>query len=192
MDDRNVWRSRASALVEASLSRPRLNHSREVARLASELCDRFHAEEEKGYIAGMAHDLARELEVAEIFLLAETDGLPMSDWERANPLLLHGRAAAAILLKHTGYDDEEALQAMRDHVPGRGAMGIISRIVFVADFLEPTRDFVSPEFRRRTLGLSLNEMVQAVVGRKIHFVRAEGRDVAPDALALFEELTTHA
>ncbi len=52
MDDRNVWRSRASALVEASLSRPRLNHSREVARLASELCDRFHADEEKGYIAG--------------------------------------------------------------------------------------------------------------------------------------------
>ena len=85
MDDRNVWRSRAAALVEASLSRPRLIHSREVARLASELCDRFHADEEKGYIAGIAHDLARELDVAEMLLLAETDGLPVRDWERANP-----------------------------------------------------------------------------------------------------------
>jgi predicted HD superfamily hydrolase involved in NAD metabolism len=192
MDDRNVWRSRASALVEASLSRPRLNHSREVARLASELCDRFHADEEKGYIAGMAHDLARELDVAEILLLAESDGQPTNEWDRANPLLLHGRAAAAILMKHTGYGDDETLQAMRDHVTGRGGMGVISRIVFAADFLEPTRDSVSPEFRRRTLGLSLNEMVQAVVGRKIHFVRAEGREIAPAAQVLYEELTAHA
>src|SRR5208283_1341361 len=110
MDDRNVWRSRAAALAEASLSRPRLMHSREVARLASELCDRFHADEEKGYIAGISHDLARELDVAEMLLLAEKDGLPLRDWERSNPLLLHGRAAAAILTKHTGYVDEEALQ----------------------------------------------------------------------------------
>jgi predicted HD superfamily hydrolase involved in NAD metabolism len=192
MDDRNVWRSRASALVEASLTRPRLNHSREVARLASELCDRFHADEEKGYIAGMAHDLARELDVAEILLLAESDGAPVSDWERERPLLLHGRAAAAILLKHTGYGDEETLQAIRDHVTGRGAMGPISKIVFAADFLEPTRDFVSPEFRRRTLALSLDEMTLAVLDRKLHYVRADGREVAPGALALHQELTTHA
>jgi len=192
MDDRNVWRSRASALVEASLTRPRLNHSREVARLSSELCDRFHADEEKGYIGGMAHDLARELDVAEILLLAESDGAPVSDWERARPLLLHGRAAAAVLLKHTGYSDGETLQAIRDHVTGRGSMGPISKIVFAADFLEPTRDFVSPEFRRRTLALSLDEMTLAVLERKLHYVRADGREVAPGALALHQELTTHA
>ena len=157
MDDRNVWRSRASALVEASLSKPRLSHSREVARLASELCDRFHADEEKGYIAGMAHDLARELDPAEILLLAETDGIPLSDWERERPLLLHGRAAAAVLTKHTGYGDAETLQAIRDHVTGRGSMGTISKIVFAADFLEPTRDFVSPEFRVVDAGLCFDK-----------------------------------
>jgi len=192
MDDRNVWRSRASALVEASLSRPRLNHSREVARLASELCDRFHADEEKGYIAGMAHDLARELDVGEILLLAESDGAPISDWERARPLLLHGRAAAAVLTKHTGYTDPDTLQAIRDHITGRGSMGPISKIVFVADFLEPTRDFVSPEFRRRTLALSLDEMTLAVLERKLHYVRAEGLEVAPAAQSLHQELTRHA
>jgi HD superfamily phosphohydrolase YqeK len=115
----------------------------------------------------------------------------MNDWERANPLLLHGRAAAAILTKHTGYADPDALQAIRDHVTGRGSMGPISKIVFVSDFLEPTREFVSPEFRRRTLGLSLDEMTLAVLERKLHYVRAESREVAPAALALYEELTSH-
>ena len=191
MDDRNIWRSRAAALVEASLSRPRLSHSREVARLSSELCDRFHADEDKGYIAGISHDLARELEPSELLLLAERDGLPLRDWERANPILLHGRAAAAVLTKHTGYDDAETLQAIRDHVTGRGGMGPISKIVFAADFLEPTRDFVSPEFRRRTLGLSLDEMVLAVLERKIHFVKAASREIAPDAQALRQELKSN-
>ena len=191
MDDRNVWRSRAAALAEASLSRPRLTHSREVARLASELCDRFHADEEKGYIAGIAHDLARELDPAEMLLLAERDGLPVRDYERANPLLLHGRAAAAILTKHTGYEDAEALQAIRDHVTGRCSMGLLSKIVFSADFLEPTRDFISPEFRRRTLGLSLDEMVLAVLERKIHYVKSAAREIAPDAQALHAELKTN-
>ena len=192
MDDRNVWRSRSAALVEASLSRPRLIHSREVARLSSELCDRFHADEEKGYIAGISHDLARELDISEMLLLAERDGLPLRDWERSNPLLLHGRAAASILTKHTGYADEEALQAIRDHVTGRGSMGPISKIVFAADFLEPTREFVSPEFRRRTLALSLDEMVLAVLDRKIHFVKAASQEVAGDSMTLREELTSHA
>ena len=192
MDDRNLWKSRAAALVEASLSRPRIGHSREVARLACELCDRFHADEERGYISGMAHDLARELDVAEILLLAESDGLPVRDWERAYPLLLHGRAAAAILRKHTGYTDPEALQAIRDHVTGRGSMGTISKIVFAADFLEPTRDFVSPEFRRRTIMLSLDEMVFAVLERKMHFVRQEKREITPDSRDLHKELATHA
>jgi nicotinate-nucleotide adenylyltransferase len=192
MDDRNLWRSRVSAIVEASLSRPRLHHSREVARLASELCDRFHADEEKGYIAGMAHDLARELDSAEMLLAAESDDMPVREWERAIPMLLHGRAAAAILTKHTGYGDPETLQAIRDHVTGRGSMGPISKIVFVADFLEPTRALVSPEFRRRTMGLSLDEMTLAVLERKIHYVRAGGREISPDSRALHEELASHA
>jgi predicted HD superfamily hydrolase involved in NAD metabolism len=192
MDERNVWRSRTSALAEASLTRPRLSHSREVARLASELCDRFHADEEKGYIAGMTHDLARELAVAEMLLLARTDGAPVSDWEETHPLVLHGRAAAAVLTKHTGYAEPETLQAIRDHITGRPSMGLISKIVFAADFLEPTRDFVSPEFRRRTLGLSLDEMVLAVLDRKIHFVRAQSGEISVDSLALRTELTSHA
>ena len=192
MDERDVWRSRAAALAEASLSRPRLSHSREVARLASELCDRFRVDEEKGYIAGICHDLARELDVSEIALLCREDGRPIEQWEKDHPMLLHGRAAAAILRKDTGYSDPEVLDAIRDHITGRGGMSSLSRIVFAADYLEPTREFVSPEFRRRTLGLSLDEMTLAVLERKLHHVRAQSQEIVPAAQALLEELTRHA
>ena len=70
-------------------------------------------------------------------------------------------------------------------------MGTISKIVFAADFLEPTRDFVSPEFRRRSMALSLDEMVLAVLERKMHFVRQDKREITPDSRALHEELAAH-
>jgi nicotinate-nucleotide adenylyltransferase len=181
-----------AALVEASLSRPRLAHSREVARLACELCVRFSLDEDKGYIAGIAHDLAREKDSAELLSLAGSDGMPVTDGEKAAPALLHGRAAAFLLERLTEYADPEVLQAMRDHVTGRGGMGPLSRVLFVADFLEPTRDFVSPEFRRRTTGLSLDEMVLAVLERKMYYVRAASGVLAPDSLALHGELRENA
>ncbi len=186
--DRLVWRSRVAALVEATLSRPRVAHSREVARLACELCERFRVDEDCGYIAGIAHDLAREKDPAGMASLAAEDGRPVSDLERASPLLLHGRASAYLLEKLAGYGDAAVLEAVRDHVTGRGGMGPLSRILFVADFLEPTREFVSPEFRRRTSGLSLDEMVLAVLERKMHYVRAAGGVLAPQSLALHREL----
>jgi nicotinate-nucleotide adenylyltransferase len=163
-----------------------------VARLACELCVRFRVDEDKGYIAGIAHDVAREKDEAELLSLAGSDGFPVSDGERAAPVLLHGRASAFLLERLAQYTDPEVLQAMRDHVTGRGGMGPLSRILFVADFLEPTRDFVSPEFRRRTSGLSLDEMVLAVLERKMHYVRAASGVLAPDSLALQKELRENA
>jgi nicotinate-nucleotide adenylyltransferase len=190
--DSTVWRSRVAALVEASLSRARIAHSREVARLACELCGRFGVDEDRGYIAGIAHDLAREKDPSEMAGLCQTDGQGVSALEKANPLLLHGRASAFLIERLAGYSDPEVMQAVRDHVTGRGGMGLLSRILFVADFLEPTRDFVSPEFRRRTSGLGLDEMVLAVLERKMLYVRAASAPLAPDSLALYQELKPHA
>jgi predicted HD superfamily hydrolase involved in NAD metabolism len=190
--DSTVWRSRIAALVEASLSRPRIAHSREVARLACELCGRFRVDEDRGYIAGIAHDLAREKDLSEMAALCQADGQGVSALEQANPLLLHGRASAFLIERLAGYSDPEVMQAVRDHVTGRGGMGMLSRILFVADFLEPTRDFVSPEFRRRTSGLGLDEMVLAVLERKMHYVRAASAPLAPDSLALYQELKPNA
>jgi len=191
MDER-VWRSRAAALVEATVSKKRLAHSREVASLACELCERFRCDGDKGYIAGIAHDLAREKSPAELVSLCEGDGLPICEYEKENPLLLHGRASAVLLAQCSGYSDPEVLQAIRDHVAGRGSMGALSRILFAADFLEPTRDFVSPEFRRRTRDLPLDAIVLAVLERKLYYVRAEGRRAVPESLVLYEELKEHA
>jgi nicotinate-nucleotide adenylyltransferase len=183
--------ARVERMVRGAIGGPRFEHCRSVARLAHRLCARFGVEPEKGSIAGLAHDAAREKAPDEILRLCALDGLPISSEERANTVLIHGRASAAMLSSLTGYDDPEVLQAIRDHVTGRPAMGALSGILFVSDFLEPTRGFLEEGLREGILSLPLDAMVLAVLGRKIQYVREMGGTTVPASEILFQELTGH-
>jgi len=175
-------------LVRNTVSAERYAHSRAVAELAADLGRRFGVEPQTCFAAGLAHDMARELPAAEILDLCGSDRQPVTSWERANPVLLHGRAAA-VILRENGYDQPDVLQAIEDHVTGRPGMGALSKILFASDFLEPTRDFLTPEFRERTLGLDLDAMVLAVLKRKIQYVESESAYVAEASISLLEELS---
>jgi predicted HD superfamily hydrolase involved in NAD metabolism len=176
------------AMTRRTLSGPRFEHCRATAVLAGLLCERFGEKPVKGFIAGLAHDAARETGPSEIIRLCGSDGLPISGEEMANPILLHGRAAAVMVTRDCGCGDPDVLQAIRDHVTGRPSMGPLSRILFVSDFLEPTREFIDKAFRERMLSLDLDAMVLAVLERKIQFVRCEGGRVTPESEILHKEL----
>jgi nicotinate-nucleotide adenylyltransferase len=177
------------ALARSSLGEARYLHSRRVADLAAELCSRWGEEPERGCLAGLGHDLARERPPAEILALARRDGSGVSPLERDHPLVMHGRAAA-VIMQESGVSDQAVLQAVRDHVCGRPSMGTLSRILFAADYLEEGRDFHEEEARQRLLALPLDRMVLAVVEAKIRYVGPPS--VAAASLALYEELKRHA
>ncbi len=179
-------------LARQSLSGGRYQHSRRVASLAAELCARHGLDPEGGYLAGLGHDVSRELPGQEILGLAGQDGEEISPLEKLYPVLVHGRASAVLLSTSAGISFTDVLQAVRDHVCGRPAMGALSRILFAADFLEEGRDFHQEGARRRMLALPLDATVLAVVERKIHYVRAAGEPVQPASLALYEELRGNA
>jgi predicted HD superfamily hydrolase involved in NAD metabolism len=180
------------ALARESLGDARYRHCLRVAELARELCLRFALEGERGYLAGLGHDVARELEGERITALAEADGAGITALEARHPMLLHGRASAQLLSVGAGVADAGVLQAVRDHVAGRPGMGPLSCAVMAADYLEPGRDFITEGDRRRILGLTLGGMVRSVLEGKIHYVRAGGRPVSASTLLLLEELKRHA
>ena len=164
--------------LEARLCAKRLAHSEAVAALARELCGRFGAPDRSGYLAGLAHDIARELPIAEITALASRDGRPVSRDEEQMPILLHGRAGAVVLETELGINAPELLDAVRDHVTGRPGMGTISGIVYAADFLEPGRGFLAETERLRLLSGELRAMVRSVLEKTVEHLELRGRSVA--------------
>jgi predicted HD superfamily hydrolase involved in NAD metabolism len=176
----------AVALLQARLSPARRFHSLGAAGFAALLCVRHGLDPEKGHLAGLVHDLARELPAAELLGLAGGGGfLP---WERAAPVLLHGRAAAVLLRDRYGLSDAEVLTAVADHVTGRPRMPRLSKVLFCADFLEPGRDFADDALRALALELSLEAATALVLEKVFAFLRRRGMWIAPPALDLYEEL----
>jgi nicotinate-nucleotide adenylyltransferase len=158
--------------------------------LASRLARRFGLDCGRAYLAGLAHDLARELPETELLrLCAGGDGAPLEPWETERPVLLHGRAAAVLLGPAF---DPQVREAVADHVTGRPGMSALARLVYVADFLEPGRGFLNPAERRRVLRLALDGQLAWVADRVFEYLRGEGLAIAPPALALSEELKRHA
>jgi predicted HD superfamily hydrolase involved in NAD metabolism len=187
-----AWRPAARAcahLLREHLSRGRARPCRRTAALASRLARRFGVDPCQAWLAGLAHDLARELPEAELLRLAALDGAPLRDWERQRPVLLHGRAAAVLLGAAAGAAVREAVA---DHVTGRPGMSVLARVVYVADFLEPGRGFLKRAERRRVLRLGLNRQTAWVTARVFEYLRREGLAIAPAALGLSEELKGHA
>ena len=156
--------------------------------LAKRLCIRYGTEPDRGRIAGLMHDIAREMNDELLFDLAMADGSKMMSWERKRPVLLHGRAGAVILKIDFGINDSEVLEAVRNHVAGKPGMNLLSKIVFVSDFLEPTRVFIDPEQRNRIMSMDIDSMLAEVLSMIFYHLKSDEKEIAPPSISLYKEL----
>ncbi len=146
------------------LSRHRADHSRRTALFAREMAVQYGQSPEKAFLAGLSHDLAKERPDGELISLAKLyRPEDIREDEIGMPLLLHGRAAAALLAEELGVRDGEILESVTWHITGRAGMEPLSRIIYCADFLEPGRTFLTEEFRRKALSGDLDSAVRTVL-----------------------------
>ena len=147
-----------------SLSRNRAAHSRRTARFARHMASLYGSDEDKAHLAGLCHDLAKEKSPEEIIRLAELyRPEEILEDERRLPLLLHGRAAAGLLIESLNFQDDEILDAITWHITGRVGMSDLAKIVYCADYLETGRSFVTDGFREEALSGDLDQAVKAVI-----------------------------
>lgn len=112
-------------------------------------------------LATWGHDLYRASAPAELLALSKKFGVPVDPADAADPVLLHGPIAAAVLAGRFQVSDEEALAAVRDHTLGLAEMPLLSKILLIADKVEARkrqRDPLMKPIRRlaqRDLDLAL-------------------------------------
>ena len=179
--------------LENNLSPQRLKHSLEVSRLAEKIGTRYSLEPWKCRIAGLAHDMARDLPRVDLVRKALTDGKEIHMEEYDNPILLHGRAAAGILEQEFFMRDEEILNAVREHITGKPGMSLLSKIVFATDFLEPTRDWKDQDGEIATLrkGLymgNIDTVLKEILHKTFEYLKQRNLNVAESAEKLYLEL----
>lgn len=140
----------AEAFARSRLSEGRYEHTLRVAETAEDLALAHDLDADRARLAALLHDAARETG-PEVFLqLADKWRLQVGDPERQSPKLLHGPVAAELARRELGIDDEEVLEAIRAHTTGRPGMEPLALVLYVADKIEPAREYPSVG-RLRTL-----------------------------------------
>ncbi len=174
--------------VKKSVKKKRYEHSLRVAETSYHMCEIYSCDLTKGFIAGLSHDMCKDLDDDEMIKTALRDGNKISDLELKKPSLLHGRAAAVKLREDFGIKDEEVLQAVAFHTLGSEKMCDLAKIVFSADKIEPGRPQSSKEYRTALFKKTLDGLCTAVLEEEFDYLKSKEKEASPQSLAFYNSL----
>ena len=169
----------------------RFEHSVRVAEMCARLCRYYNLDEEKGYLAGIGHDMCKDMPAEQQIDVALRDGRGMLDFEKAHPSLLHGRSAAVLMKEKFLIDDEDILEAVANHTSGAIGMCDLSKCLFLADKIEPGRPQSTDEYRENLFKLSLRDMFLSVFQENYDYICKKGCEVYPGTEDMLEYYKTH-
>ncbi len=172
-----LWRQRVAALVCPG----RFAHIERVASLARAIAQANRLDVRRAYLAGILHDIARDLPDGELLRLAP----PESSIDERHPLAVHGRAGRA-LLEAWGMYDEIVLEAVEDHTTGPRGGNPVAVAVYVADVSEPGRA-VNDDIRLLAMR-DLEAAYRCALSSKVRYLSGRGIEIHPRTLAAYEEL----
>ena len=161
----------------------RYRHTIGVARTADLLAQRHGANPLQARIAGLLHDLARLFSNERLIAECEARGLAIDRFERAHPIVLHARLSAELARESYGVTDPGILNAIRLHTLGSAEMSPLDKIVFLADALEPNRDFPERAALYARALANLDDGVGAVLQSTLRYLEKRGLSIAPQTAA---------
>lgn len=173
-------------VLASCLTPKRYQHTLSVAVTAANLAAVHGINPEKAYLAGMLHDCAKYLNGEELISLCDENAIPLTDIERKNTALIHGKAGAYFAQTKYGIGDPDILCAITYHTTGRPAMSPLEQVIYLADYIEPNRNMKCTPHSlsdiRKVCFLELTDALYMVLENTITYLKKSGSVV--DSLTL--------
>lgn len=170
--------------VQMQMSEKRFKHVLGVEEAAIALAEKYGASPEKASIAALTHDYAKERPDDEFELVIRRDGfdLALLEWNNA---IWHGVVGADFVQRELGIDDEEILNAIRLHTTGAAEMTLLDKIIYVADYIEPGRDFPGVQEAREIALVDLDEAVAFETKQTLAHLIQQERPIYPKTIETY-------
>ncbi len=166
------------------LGAKRLLHTLNVGYLSAHLAGLYGADKDKALIAGALHDCAKELPLDQQLEMAKRYTGDLFTEKK----IIHSSAGATFAKEKLGIDDSEILDAICYHTTGRGGVSVLEKIVYLADKIEPARNYMDLAPIREAAEKDLDSAVRmTAVAIKDKFV-SQGREIHPVTAKMMEEL----
>lgn len=149
-------------IVESKLSEKRFFHSKCVSERCVEYARIYGLDEEKMKIAGIAHDVAKELPREEQLRLVDNYGVVLDDIEKIHTPLIHAKLGAEIARKDFGCSDD-ICESIKWHTTGKANMSLMEKIMFMADATGIDRHYDNTEYLYELTKKNIDEAVIALL-----------------------------
>lgn len=156
--------------ISLMLSRERMQHTLGVQKVAIELAAQYDIDAYKAEIAALLHDCAKDIPESELLSKCNEYGVELDDISLLEPELIHAPLGAKMAQRDFKIQDEEILKAIECHTTGCIGMSKLDKIIFLADLIEPGRDFPGVSDIRRKAFENLDEAVVMAMDNKIGYV----------------------
>ena len=167
------------------LKHQRIPHVLGTEQEAIRLAERYGADVEKARVAALLHDCTKRLNMEEQLALCRQYHIQLDELEQKALKLLHAKTGAAIARDVFGVDDE-IYRAIWWHTTGHANMTLLEKVMYLADYIEPSRDFPGVDELRRVcyedldrglrMGLEMTIQEMTAMGNPVHRATVEARD----------------
>lgn len=170
------------------LSERRYLHSVAVMETAVLLAQRYRADVEKTALAALLHDCGRSIPLEDVVTSAIDFDIQPDEIERRHPILLHAKVGAVLAQTEFGVTDADVIHAIQRHTVGGENLTKIAKILYLADMIEPGRDFEGVASLRQLAAQHLDAALLAAYEKSISFVLNRRMLLHPDTVAGRNEL----
>ncbi|MBG9988624.1 bis(5'-nucleosyl)-tetraphosphatase (symmetrical) YqeK [Aerococcaceae bacterium DSM 111176] len=162
--------------VKEHVNPGRYQHTLRVEETAIRLANQYGADVESVRLAAVLHDACKDFESKKMTKFAKNflkrEGIEI-DLSNAGTAILHGLAAADLGYRIYGIKDKDILYAVAFHTTGWYKMSLIGKIIFIADYIEPERNFNKVKKARK---LANKDLDRATVFKMKNSIRHLAKD----------------
>ncbi|WP_064092426.1 bis(5'-nucleosyl)-tetraphosphatase (symmetrical) YqeK [Rossellomorea aquimaris] len=180
-------REEALQKVKSHLTEHRYVHTCGVMETAIQLAKKFGADEKKAELAAIFHDYAKFRNKDEMKTIIIEEKLS-SDLLKFNSELWHAPVGAILVQREVGIEDQEVLDAIRYHTSGREQMTTLEKVIYLADYIEPNRQFPGVEEVRELSNTSLDKGIIKALQNTMTFLMKKNQGIYPDTFRFYNEL----
>ena len=175
-------------LIREKLKPARYTHSINVMNRAVELAETFGADPVRARLAGLLHDVMKNVPSKEMLQFIKDSGIILLYADLCAPQLWHAIAGAGYMERVLGIDVRDFLNAVRYHTTGRAGMSLLEKVIYLADLTSAERDYPDVKKTRKIVDESLDKGMLYSMKFLITDLVGECKVLHPDTLACYDEL----
>lgn len=179
--------------LKSKLDPMRYEHSLSVSFICVALAMRYGYDIGKAELAGLMHDCAKRYTDNELIARCEKHGIVLTEGELNAPAVIHAKYGAWMVENKFGIRDKEILSAITCHTTGKPGMGMLDKILYIADYIEPRRDKAADLPQMRYLAFQdLDHTMYEILKGTLGYLTKKNVSIDPmteQTFAYFENLT---